>query len=176
METTVHKFEAAGLGKAPFRYVGFTEKRGPIVTILPNGIRQEVGAPGQPMGTCDYCGQGIAICCEIVSADGKRFIVGSDCVEKTGDRGLRVVKSDVQKAARAKSKAREQQRIDEMQDRLENDAELRAFLASLPHEKPYRAAKGETMLDSFTWMFSHAGHAGKIKSVRAIEKRLELGR
>lgn len=173
METSIHKFEQAGLGKAPFRYVGFTEKRGPIRTVLPNGIVQECGAPGQPMGTCDYCGQGIAICCEIVSADGKRFVVGSDCVEKTGDAGLRKVKTDVQKRARENQKAREQQRISDMRARLASDDELRSKLSVIPHPQQWRAEKGETLLDSVEWMMDRAGHSGQMKTVRAIERVLK---
>lgn len=34
------------------------------------------------MGTCNYCGQGIAICVNIQSSDGKKFTVGVDCAEK----------------------------------------------------------------------------------------------
>lgn len=68
---TIHTFEQAGLGKAPFRFVGMFEKRGPIP--CPDGTM--IGAPGQPMGTCDFCGNGIAQCCQIESADGKIFVV-----------------------------------------------------------------------------------------------------
>ena len=75
---TIHPFEAAGLGIAPFRCTGVVEKSGPIK--YPNGM--EVGAPGQPMGTCEFCGNGIKYCCQIVSHDGRHFEVGCDCVEK----------------------------------------------------------------------------------------------
>lgn len=34
------------------------------------------------MGSCDYCGQGIAICVSVQSRDGKRFVVGCDCADK----------------------------------------------------------------------------------------------
>ena len=52
----IHVFEKAGLGVAPFRFVGVEERRGPIqisATLF-------VGAPGQPMGSCQLCGTGIA--------------------------------------------------------------------------------------------------------------------
>lgn len=88
MTEKIHKFEEAGLGKAPFQVVGVHEERGPKVTYI-DGIRCESGAPGQPVGTCDYCGTGIADCYEIRSSDGKEFVVGSDCVAKTGDAGLK---------------------------------------------------------------------------------------
>jgi hypothetical protein len=67
-----HAFEKAGLGLAPFRYAGMEEK---VYVAFP-------GAPAQPAGTCDYCGNGIKYCCHVKSADGKEFIVGTDCIEK----------------------------------------------------------------------------------------------
>jgi hypothetical protein len=73
----VHAFEAAGLGKAPFRFVGVSESS----CTYPDGTTQATG-------TCDYCSNGIRYCCHIRSADGKEFVVGSDCVRKTGDTGL----------------------------------------------------------------------------------------
>lgn len=169
--TDLHVFEAAGLGTAPFRYLGFTELRGPI-KILENGVWNglESGAPGQPMGTCAYCGQGIAICCEIRSADGKTFVVGSDCVEKTGDAGLRKVKTDVAKFKAAATKAREEERIDALLVRLQNDAPLLALLNGKPSPNKWRAENGETLLDSVIWFLHNAGHAGKIKTVRMVAR------
>ena len=175
-QESVHQFETAGLGKAPFRYVGFREVRGPIKELDKNGrpTGAEIGSPGQPMGTCKFCGQGIAICCEIVSADGKRFIVGSDCVEKTGDAGLRKVKTDVAKFKAAASKAREEERIADLGRRLIDEAPLRELLASKPHPQKWRRDEGETLLDSVAWFMKNAGHAGKIKTARMVA-RLEKG-
>jgi hypothetical protein len=76
--TKVHPFERVGLGKAPFRVAGY-EKR--VFYACP-------GAPPQCGGSCDYCGTGIVHTFVIASADGKRFVVGSDCVAKTGDRAM----------------------------------------------------------------------------------------
>ena len=78
----LHPFEISGLGLAPFRFVGFERKVGPI--NLADGLT--IGAAGQPMGMCDHCGQGIANCFSIKSSDGKTFIVGSDCVASWGRR------------------------------------------------------------------------------------------
>lgn len=61
-----HVFQAAGLGLAPFKYVGLSE-----------------GA-----ATCDYCGTPLRYRYTVRSADGREFIVGSDCILKTGDAGL----------------------------------------------------------------------------------------
>src|SRR5262249_10441376 len=69
----IHRFEQRGLGRAPFTFVDLFESR---------------TADGQPAGTCDYCGNGIAWCCVIRSSDGRRFQVGNECVKQTGDEGL----------------------------------------------------------------------------------------
>jgi len=72
-----HVFEVAGLGKAPFKYIGFKQ-----MTYSP--------APGifQPGTACAYCATGINNVFIIESSDGKRFHVGCDCLMKTGDNGL----------------------------------------------------------------------------------------
>ncbi len=78
--STVHPFEVAGLGLAPFRCTGHSYEVGP--RKLADGT--EVGSAGQPMGCCDYCGQGIANVYYIKSSDGRIFTVGCDCVLKIG--------------------------------------------------------------------------------------------
>ncbi|TXH12138.1 MAG: hypothetical protein E6R03_13455 [Hyphomicrobiaceae bacterium] len=162
METVVHKFEAAGLGKAPFRFVGIEEKRGPIrYTDKATGLEMEVGAPGQPMGTCEYCGQGIAICCTVRSADGKTFIVGSDCIAKVGDAGLKKL---VDTKVRQRTKATEESRIENMRNLLADDS-LRAKMSALPSP-----SKFGTMLTWADWMMKNAGHTGRMRVVRAVEK------
>lgn len=85
MTVIIHKFEQVGLGKAPFRLIGMYEKR---CSGQPDSRGITVGYAGQPAGSCDYCGTGIANCFLIQSADGKRFEVGEDCVRKTDDTGL----------------------------------------------------------------------------------------
>lgn len=106
----MHPFEKAGHGKAPFKCVGMTESwHGGGAT----------GIPKKPGSCCDYCMTGIAYVFWIVSADGNRFKVGSDCVAKTPDRDLkreiktfraehdRKAKTDIaarQKEARAKER------------------------------------------------------------------------
>jgi hypothetical protein len=164
-----HVFESAGLGLAPFRFVGAFEDRGPHKSVI-NGVQCEVGAPGQPMGTCAYCGTGIAICCRIKSADGKVFTVGSDCVAKTGDAGLKAL---VQKDTRKRAKAREQVRVQELVERLESDQELRSSLSSQPHPRGFQdreTGQDLTLLDQVEWMMQNSGHAGRMRMVRAIAK------
>src|SRR5688572_901771 len=71
---TIHPFEKAGLGLAPFRFTGMSKN----VISHGDGITQ-------PGGTCDFCGEGIMWECYIRAADGKIFKVGNVCVAKTND-------------------------------------------------------------------------------------------
>jgi hypothetical protein len=75
---TVHPFEKAGLGKAPFKCVAVT------VNVYDSGAGSLFGSYKQPGGSCDYCGTGIMYEYWITGADGSKFKVGSDCVAKTG--------------------------------------------------------------------------------------------
>lgn len=92
-QSTVHPFEVAGLGRAPFSLVGYSKEVGP--RVLADGT--QVGAPGQPMGTCAYCSRGIAHVFKIQSSDGVESGVGCDCVLKL-DREDNKLVSAVKKA------------------------------------------------------------------------------
>ena len=63
----IHPFERAGLGVAPYTFLGVSER---VYVACP-------GAPAQPGGTCDYCGNGIRYLYHCVSADGRRFAGGA---------------------------------------------------------------------------------------------------
>jgi hypothetical protein len=129
--TQIHKFEAAGLGKAPFRCVGMVQRVGPIRSYI-NGCTVEVGAPGQPMGCCKFCGQGIKDCFIIRSADGREFDVGCDCVAKTGDAGMKKVTDKIVAGLRREQRhAREGVKLAELAA-LMADPNTRAVLAARP--------------------------------------------
>lgn len=88
METPrIHPFEAAGLGKAPFKCVGYEYRT----------FQACQGAPVQVGGSCRYCGQGICHTYLIKSSDGKTFPVGSNCVEKTNSKGAKIL-TEIQQA------------------------------------------------------------------------------
>jgi hypothetical protein len=70
----VHPFERAGLGVAPFKFVGWHESK----------FQAHPGAPVKAGSSCDYCPQAIMIVCVIEDAHGKRFKVGCDCARKAG--------------------------------------------------------------------------------------------
>jgi hypothetical protein len=68
-KTHIHLFEEAGLGIAPFEFVGEYDR-------------------GRNHTTCDYCGTGIRYEQIIKDSKGNHFKVGNECVRKTGDKGL----------------------------------------------------------------------------------------
>ena len=168
--TKIHPWQRAGLGIAPFRYVGYELSVYQAVPGDPN-------CPLQPGTSCDYCGQGIMHVCRIEDADGKRFKVGCDCVKKafadTNKRLVKTVESAVKAAKKAQQIEREEVRIEAAKATLESDEALREELASEPHPSAWRAIKGDTRLDYFTWIFENGGHSGKLQITRAINKRLK---
>lgn len=160
---TVHVFEQAGLGKAPFAVVGCELK---VFSAGPDG-------PTKPGGMCWFCSSPLIQAYVIRSADGRRFTVGPDCVEKTGDVGLRDrVKALGREARIQRSHARQDAKIADVAALLARE-DVRAKLAGLPHPLAWKAAQGATMLDWADWMMEHAFRAGKLQVGKAINKALE---
>lgn len=110
MSNEQHPFERAGLGLAPFRFVGMVEQDKAYGEVILN--RAEFQATGvavttKPGGSCAYCGTYIVNMYNVRSADGRTFHVGNDCVERVGDRKLvEAVKVAAAKLGRAKRVAR----------------------------------------------------------------------
>jgi hypothetical protein len=76
-ESHTHAFTAAGLGAAPFNFIGVHES-----------LFKMPGGHSKPGGTCAYCAHGIRYVFQIRSSDGIVSGVGSDCIRKVGDQGL----------------------------------------------------------------------------------------
>jgi hypothetical protein len=70
-----HPFEAAGLGKAPYRFAGVTRE---VFQAIPG----DPSCPVQAGASCDYCPAAIMFAFWFVSSDGQRFKVGCDCFRK----------------------------------------------------------------------------------------------
>lgn len=76
----VHVWEGAGLGKAPYRFLGLEVSK----------FQACPGAPVKAGSSCDYCPASIMNCFWFESADGKPFKVGCECFYKANaDRSLR---------------------------------------------------------------------------------------
>ena len=169
-----HKFELAGLGKAPFVCVGLFQK----VHDCGDGITK-------PAGTCDFCSNGILNCYLIKSADGKTFIVGSECVNKTGDSGLvntaklaarqakqlaKFAKMDADRAARLAARSPEEIASDNAKaeaDKLSREIHqgfynLRAEYENYPHPNAYLAnVKKLTFADYLDFCMDKRNYQGQ---------------
>lgn len=156
---TIHPFESAGLGKAPFRFMGIEEK----VHVV-GGI----GATTLPGGTCDYCGTGIRYCCKIKSADGRLFVVGCDCVVKVDSEGSRLL-SDMERAKRdMATKARHAKADGTIASARAALAGVKPKLADKPH--PHPAFTDKTLADWCEWMLANAGRSGQLDAAKVILK------
>lgn len=159
-----HVFEIAGLGAAPFTFLGIEDSAAKVNTD--DGMVRTTGADGfdyytKPGGSCDFCGTYIVIFCWIRDAKGKRFKVGTSCASKTDDKGIvDKAKRAANKLKRTKQVAREQVRIDAARAAFVNDLKgVRAWLASFPHPHEYRAEKGATWADCVEWSLVDSGRA-----------------
>lgn len=160
-KTIIHKFEEAGLGKAPFRLVRVEIRR----------YKAAPDAPSQPGAACNYCGTGIVETCIIRDANGKQFHVGNECVKKTGDLGLvDVVKREVNRLRREGQAVKDKERIAAGRERLTNDADVRAALASLPHPNEWYAKNGHTLLSYVEYLMQNGGTSGRVRACRIIDK------
>jgi hypothetical protein len=87
----MHKFEKAGLGTPPFRCVGmWTMPSQSMLTMNPTAYNMAMAnRPNElSVGSCAYCGTGLVYNYIVKNAEGRRFVVGCECVNKTGDEGL----------------------------------------------------------------------------------------
>jgi len=81
----IHPFEAAGLGLAPFRFIGLEAQDklyGKVILNRAEYERTGIAVTTAPGGSCAYCGQYIVVMYRVRSSDGRTFHVGCDCVEK----------------------------------------------------------------------------------------------
>lgn len=173
METTntnpaLHPFEAAGLGKAPYRLL-----RVEVKVHTAGGTM--AGRVEQPAGTCDFCLNGIKNVYVLKAACGARFGVGCDCVERisertSGDAALayqvKAAKAKAAKAARLANAKRDAQTVADM---LADEA-TRARIANHPHPTAFMARSGHTLADWAEWMLDNAGASGVTKVRRALAK------
>ncbi len=176
----VHPFEKRGLGVAPFRFVGFYADYGPHRMVI-KGVNGEpvevtVGSPGQPMSSCDYCGQGIGDVYRVRRSDGREFKVGCDCIAKvdadktvanfgTVEREARKIKLE---AAKSRDRVRANAAAALVLDEGEKADRVREVLASRPHPD----FKDATLESWASFMFLRGGRSSQMKATRIVEKIL----
>ena len=110
----IHPFEASGLGVGPFSFVCSVEIGSPedgasfmnsSMLLSEQAKRFKVG-----FGTCDHCGRGIMHNAVIRDSEGKHFVVGLDCAQKTHDPCL-ANKAKIEQRRITREKAQERKRI-----------------------------------------------------------------
>lgn len=160
----IHAFEIAGLGKGPFKFNGVSQKI----------FKATHDSPGKPGGSCAFCGTGITDCCHVESSDGKQFIVGSTCINKVGDVGLRsATKKAMNKIKTEQRQIREAKKIAVGQEII-NGSEFQSYFAALPHPWENRAAQGETRLDGIRQYWNMCGNSGKCKYIKTLKELSDL--
>lgn len=154
--TVIHRFETAGLGKAPFRFTGMNV----------NTYQAYQGAPAKPGGCCDFCGNSIMYEFFIKSADGKSFKVGSDCINKVGDNGLCLsVNRIVREQKRNSRNAAIDARINAAKAKLDS---VKEQLSAIKSTNVFR--QNESRYDQVRWFLSNAGRTGRLWAAKEIEK------
>ncbi len=156
-----HKFELAGLGKAPFKFVAMS-----VNTITyPDGTTKAGG-------TCDYCSTGISNEFHIKSADGKLSKVGCNCIEKVGDKGLlQAYKSspEFRRAQALKRQAKDALVTSELKKLIADNSEK---LASQPHPHGFIDRETKlplTRLDHCKYVFGICGAAGRAQMLKGFK-------
>jgi hypothetical protein len=182
--TTIHAWEVAGLGRAPFRFVGLIAVPPPSLleanvdayNHAVSGSHAAAGALGVTLCSCQACGKDIMNNCVICDADGNRFVVGTDCVAKTGDAGLI-------DAARAAEKARRRARADAERearweaDRPAREARVAEFERQQREREAAEAARARVHAEANAWLIDVlAGQPGDFcRSVAADLGRMAIG-
>lgn len=158
----VHPFEAAGLGRAPYRCVGMAERT----------YQAAPGLPVQAGGCCKYCSNGIRYAYIIRGSDGVTFDVGCDCVEKVDAELYRQTKRARRAFAKDKRETgrRELRRLSRMQIR----ASRREALA--PHYDLLRACWARRAHDLFRSNLREILRTGVIHKARVEFLRSEIAR
>lgn len=115
-----HRFEKAGLGRAPFKFVTLISFPPPSLagqnpTAYNNALREIYYAKRllqiEYFGLCEYCGMALMNNYIIRDVDNVVYVVGSNCVAYTGDAGVirQVEKAEKTRQKKAKqAKARSQ--------------------------------------------------------------------
>lgn len=158
-----HVFERDGLGLA---HLGPPEKRGAQSQCTEM-------APAQPGGVCAHCGTGIMDCCLIRGADGRTFVVGTTCVNKTGDAGLiQAYKSTPEfRAHQADLRREKDARVQIEWADFISRPEVRASLGAIPLPPRWDGAPSRTLLESLESGWGYCGMSGRARYLKHAHAR-----
>jgi hypothetical protein len=169
----VHCFEKSNLGKAPFRCVAVHSIPSPsLAEHNPTAYNNALAAlpRGLGLGSCHYCGMAIMHNYEIVSADHKHFVVGSECVNRTGDVGLiKQVRRERLKMAQEKRAAKSRMKREEREAAWKVERDERAAAFKVEHADLIAKAATYADLGGFIADVIKRGLEGGRVSDRALE-------
>jgi hypothetical protein len=141
----IHVFERAGLGPAPYTFLG--------VQVHPTG--------------CQYCGTAISYMFWLRAANGKKFYVGSDCIFKSGDAGMRrIVEPIVKEHEKKLREEREKDYILRFTNYLQAHPDYWQAANPGPHPYSWHARNGKTMGDYKKFIYEHAGRTKRATVAR----------
>jgi len=118
-------FEQAGLGKSPFHLLGINDL-------------------GRASGTCSYCGHPIRYEYRILSADGRKSTIGSECIRSDWQPWAREAISSLATMKRAAKRRRLRDRAAVACQIVEKYGQR---YATQPHPNEYFASQGRTYRD-----------------------------
>lgn len=136
----IHPYQAAGLGIAPFYYVGASRE---VFRACP-------GAPEQPGASCDYCGAGLKNVYRVRDARGRVSRLGSSCINRIDPALWRAVleaRREERAAEAARNAAKRRERAAEIERRERPAREARE--AALNVQRGY--GPGMTNDDVLDW-------------------------
>jgi hypothetical protein len=169
----IHVFEKAGLGRAPFRCVAVASLPSPSLAeanpeAYNNALRDLPRGIG--LGSCHFCGTAIMHNFIIESADDRRFVVGCDCVGRTGDAGLiqQVKRVRVEDRLAKRNAARSLKKAEREAIWAAERAE-RAKTFAAEHAALIERAKVFFEASAFIQDVTEKGLAGRFISDRALE-------
>ena len=181
-----HKFEKAGLGRSPFKFVTVLSFPSAALaeqnpTAYNNALRELSYAKKSlgldHLGSCEHCGMALMNNFIIRDADGLCHVVGCDCVKYTGDAGVirqvekaerdrknsvRKVKAAAKKEAKAKN-AKQARKDKRRAFFLANETILRLAYANR-HKSQF---VGKLLVDFLRW------GSLSIRQVQAIEPSIK---
>lgn len=168
-----HPFTRAGLGSAPFKFVGVEVQDlcyGQAILNRAEYEKSGIALTTKPGGSCAYCGTYIVQMFNVKSADGKTFHVGSDCVAKVAPESpnlAAVVARKVSQIQKLKTASRAAAKISAAAAALTR-SEVCVSLQTVSHPNAFRASNGDTLLTYVEFLMAHAGTVGKLRAAKLI--------
>jgi hypothetical protein len=162
-----HKWQENGIGFAPFRVVGLislppsslAEDNNYAYQSMMHAAHQQANEFGVVLGSCQVCSNGIMNNYVVRDANGKKFVVGCDCVAKTDDSKMedevkvinRKVKAELRQAAWGEKMAKISQKAN---NEAERQRSVNGGLTDAEIAKAAADAKAAANAAQFDWLLS----------------------